>query len=355
MKLLVLAQTPPPVHGQSLMVQAAVEGLPRRGIAVEHVNLRLSRDTAAIGRWDPGKILRIFDACVQAIAARIDGRADTLYYVPAPAKRGALYRDWLVLSLCRPFYPRLVLHWHASGLGEWLERGATPTERWLSRRLLGGATLAVVLGENLRADASQLAPKRIRVVRNGIDAPARVAQQKTETPGVRTAVFLGLCVREKGVFDAIEAVRESPGWQLVIAGATPDKQSERELSLAVAQGDGRVEYVGFLGNHEKHALLSRAHALVFPTYYRAETQGLVVAEALAHDLPVVITDWRAVSEKLPREHVHIVAPRAPAEIAKALRRIADNPAPRGELRQFFEQHLTLDVHLDALAAALKEM
>ena len=62
MKLLVLASTPPPVHGQSVMVAAAVRGLPTDGIELEHVDLKLSRDAADIGRWQPGKLLRLLDA-----------------------------------------------------------------------------------------------------------------------------------------------------------------------------------------------------------------------------------------------------------------------------------------------------
>ncbi len=41
MKLLILAQTPPPLHGQSAMVRTLVDGLPAPGVALHHVNLPL--------------------------------------------------------------------------------------------------------------------------------------------------------------------------------------------------------------------------------------------------------------------------------------------------------------------------
>ena len=62
MKLLVLAQTPPPLHGQSQMVRTLVDGLPAHGLPLHHVNLRLSRDHADIGRWRPGKLLAVLAA-----------------------------------------------------------------------------------------------------------------------------------------------------------------------------------------------------------------------------------------------------------------------------------------------------
>ena len=77
MKLLVLAQVPPPVHGQSLMVWTLVAGLPAHGIGLEHVNLRLSRDSADIGGWRPGKIPAVLDACLHALVARFTRGCDT--------------------------------------------------------------------------------------------------------------------------------------------------------------------------------------------------------------------------------------------------------------------------------------
>ena len=35
----------------------------------------------------------------------------------APGKRAALYRDWVVMVLCRPFFRQVIHHWHAVGLG----------------------------------------------------------------------------------------------------------------------------------------------------------------------------------------------------------------------------------------------
>lgn len=353
MKLLVLAQTPPPLHGQSLMVQTLVAGLPAHGIEVHHVNLRLSRDTADIGRWHPGKLLAVLDACASAVLARFRDGCDTLYYVPAPAKRGALYRDWVVLLLCRPFFRRLVLHWHASGLGDWLATRATAPERWVSQLLLGRARLAIVLGEALRADAMKLHPRRLTVVRNGLPDPcpdfAPVRALKPDR--IRQALYLGLIVPDKGVREAVAGTLAA-GWRLAIAGDIPDADFRRELEAQT--GDGRVVLAGFVTGPAKERLFASAEALVFPTYYAAETQGLVVLEALAHDLPVVVANWRAVAENLPLTHAERVAPRSAGAVTDALRRIAALPAPNGRLRAWFLEHGTSAPHLAALAVALRQ-
>lgn len=362
MKLLVLAQIPPPLHGQSLMVRTLVEGLPAQGVAVHHVPLNLSRDHADIGRWRIGKVFTVLAACARAVAARFTHGCDTLYYVPAPGKRGALYRDWVVMLLCRPFFRALVLHFHSGGLGDWLERRASAPERGLTRWLLGRAALAIVLGENLRSDASTLDAKRIAIVRNGIPDPCP-GFVRPPRPAARplTALFVGLLQSDKGVRDAIAAVglanAADPGhpWRLVLAGPASDADFARELEALAAKTADTVERVGFVSGDRKRELFAMADVLLFPTHYAAETQGLVVAEALAHDLPVIVTAWRAVAENLPTDRVHIVPAHQPAAIAAALDACRHSPPPDGSLRRHFLAHYVESVHLRSLAEAIRSV
>ena len=341
------------------MVQALVDGLPAHGIALHHVNLGLSRDATDIGRWRPGKLFSLLAACGRTVTTRFRHDCDTLYYVPAPGKRGAIYRDWVVMLLCRPFFPRLLLHWHAAGLGTWLATKATTPERWLTRLFLGRADLSIVLGENLRDEARQLQPRHVAIVRNGITDPCPgLVRVPAPRPEWREAVFLGLGIREKGLFDAAEAVlranlaKDGPRWRLSAAGDLPDPVCAREFADLTARSNGAVRHLGFVTGAAKHSLLSSADALVFPTYYDAETQGLVVAEALAYDLPVIVSNWRAVAENLPVTGVHVVAPRAIDEIAAALSRIGREASPPMVSRQYFLAHYTIETFLARLAAVL---
>src|SRR5690606_32558758 len=106
------AHTPPPVHGQSLMVQTLVERLPAvtPDLKIFHVNPRLSRDTADVGNFRFRKLFILLGACARALALRIRHGSMNFYYVPAPGRRAPLYRDWIVMALCRPFFNHLILH-----------------------------------------------------------------------------------------------------------------------------------------------------------------------------------------------------------------------------------------------------
>jgi glycosyltransferase involved in cell wall biosynthesis len=357
MKLLVLAQTPPPLHGQSLMVATLVAGLPAHGVEVHHVNLRLSRDIADIGRWHAGKMLAVLDACLSAIVLRFRHGCDTLYYIPAPGKRGALYRDWVVLLLCRPFFRRLVLHWHASGLADWLVRHATAPERAITRRLLGGADLSVVLGAGLQADARAFAPHTIAIVPNGIADPGGGERPAPPAAAPWQVLFLGLCSEEKGLFAAAAAVlaanrlSAAPAFVLTAAGSFPDPASARRFAELCAANPATLRYAGPVSGAAKDRLLRTSHCLCLPSRYPAEGQPLVLLEAMAHDLPIVASRWRAIPDTVPAAAL-LVEPGDDAALAAALVQLRRHPPAPGIFRRHYLEHYTVPAHLATLAAAL---
>src|SRR5687768_6892436 len=106
MKLVVFALTPPPLHGQSYMTELLLSGLAAQdyGIQVFHVNAQFATSARDIGKFRPGKVLLIFRYCAKAIWFRLRHEARNLYYIPAPPVRTPLYRDWIILSILRPFF-----------------------------------------------------------------------------------------------------------------------------------------------------------------------------------------------------------------------------------------------------------
>ncbi len=370
MKLLVLAQTPPPLHGQSAMVRTLVEGLPARGIAVVHVNFALSADATDIGRWRLGKVARTVGAAMQAIVARFRHGCDTLYYVPAPPKRGALYRDWCVLALCRPFFRHTVLHWHAVGLGAWVRDRASLPERAITRALLGRTRLALALADALRADAEYFHPQLCRVVANGIPDPGPPAVRSSAASPSCGLFFLGLCSEEKGLFAAAAAVLaanarcaaapagsspgEAPAFTLTAAGPFPDAATAARFAALCTAHPDVLRHVGTLDADGKRTRFAAAHALILPTVYAAEGLPLVALEALAHDRPVIATRWRGLPDIVTPDVGELVAPGDPSALVAALLRCRAAPPVPGACRARYLQVFTVDAHLSGLAAALRD-
>ena len=395
MKLLVFAHTPPPHHGQSYMVKLMIDGFggDRRkiqdsGFRIQnskidcyHVDCRYSDTLEDIGSFRLEKMWLVLRYCLEAIWCRFRYGVRAFYYVPAPGKRAALYRDWIVMLLCRPFFRDFIHHWHAVGLGDWLQREGRWIERWLTHRLLGRPTLGLALAIPGMRDALWFRARRVEIVANGIPDPcpdfettllpvrrARSAARRDRLaaggdPEIFRVLYLAHCTRDKGLFDTLDAValanaqlreaRSPLRLRLTVAGLFPIEEEEVEFRARLAQADlaDAVNYAGFVSGAEKAALLRESDCLCFPTYYAAEGQPVNLIEALACGLAIVTTRWRTIPELLPADHPGFVAPRAPQEIAAAL--VLEFTGDRAaELRAHFLAHYTESRHIDCLAAAL---
>lgn len=405
MKLLVFAHTPPPHHGQSYMVQLMLAGFggdrrrkPGREGAREtpidcyHVNARLSQNLEDIGDLRIGKFILLMGYCLQAVWCRFRYGVTNLYYIPAPGKPSALYRDWLVMLICRPFFKRLILHWHAAGLAKWLEMVVQMRSRSLTYRLMKQVDLSIVLSKYNQADAEKIFSQRIQVVSNGIPDPcpgfdrevlpgrkARFAARlkllqagaqassnafEGDGPGLVRVLYLAHCTHEKGLFDTIAATRISNARlarakssfrvRLMVAGTfVNDHEKERFEQLASEPGTREhVEYFGFVSGDQKHQLLRQADIFCFPTYYQNENQPVNLIEAMAFGLPILTTRWRSIPELFPADYPGLVDVHSPEQIADKLIELATRETGEG-FRQIFLQGFTLERHLTALTRALQ--
>jgi glycosyltransferase involved in cell wall biosynthesis len=410
-KVLVFAHVPPPHHGQSYMVQLMLSGLggDRRKVKTSgsaadsnpfhvlcyHVDARISKKLEDIGDLRFGKFLLLLGYCLQAIWCRFRYGVEVFYYVPAPGKRSALYRDWLVMFLCRPFFKRVILHWHAAGLAKWLETMVRIRSRAITYNLMKQADLSIVLSRYNRADAEKLFPRHIQVVSNGILDPcpqferdvlprrraraaatARLMAGKKsaeaepppagEAPFVFNILYLAHCMRDKGLFDAVAGVQlasqklaaqSSPvTLHLKVAGnfVTTEEKAEFDQLLKQPGAADLVEYLGFVSGTQKEQLLRESDLLCFPTYYQNENQPVNLIEAMAFGLPIITTHWRSLPEMFPKDYPGLVDVRSPGQIADSILQLLTAEAGGG-LRQIFVQNFTLERYLAGLAEAFRSV
>jgi glycosyltransferase involved in cell wall biosynthesis len=194
-------------------------------------------------------------------------------------------------------------------------------------------------------------------------------------------LFLSLCYREKGLFDAVEAVacmngrlasRNAPvRVQLDVAGRFYLAQEQREFEERIQRpdlllmpdpvcnpppttctGEPAVRYLGFLSGDAKTRLFRDCDLLVFPTYYEAESYPLVLIEAMAHGLDILTTNWRNIPELLPSDYPGLVSPRDPAGIANALEHFLTH-YEGGELRRRYEELHSADYFWRRMQSALR--
>jgi len=149
----------------------------------------------------------------------------------------------------------------------------------------------------------------------------------------RYFLYVGRLVKEKGVFDLVDAyaqlkpeMRSKLG--LVFVGDGPDRQ---ELMTRASKISGTIQFLGFAHREELPEIYALAEALIFPTH--SDPWGLVVNEAMACSLPVVVTTVAGCTLDLVQNgwNGFVVPPSNASQLAIAMENLASDSALRVQM------------------------
>ena len=150
----------------------------------------------------------------------------------------------------------------------------------------------------------------------------------------RYFLFVGRLVREKGVFELLSAyakldaqVRARLG--LVFAGdGMFRKELEDQASRITA---GTFRFAGFVHREQLASYYALAETLILPTY--TDTWGLVVNEAMACGLPVIVSDTAGCAVDLVKENWNglVIPSRDDLSLGAAMEKLANQPDLRATM------------------------
>jgi 1,2-diacylglycerol 3-alpha-glucosyltransferase len=217
-------------------------------------------------------------------------------------------------------------------LGPLAGPGAALVQAYLRRFWAGCAAIvapstdlaAEIAGSLRRPDGSPPPRPIIRAIATGLDLEVFAALSPVDPrplsgwpPGSTVVVSVGRLAREKSVdllVDAfVQAARDNANLYLLLVGDGPLRAElgERASRPPLA---GRIRLAGGLPRLEALALAAGGDFFVFAS--RTETQGLVLAEALACGLPVVALDGPGVRDSVRDGIDGVILPRPPGDDAQ---------------------------------------
>lgn len=356
-KILVVGQTPPPFGGQAIMIENMLKAK-FNSVRFYHVRMSFSADMHEVGKFNYSKILKLLKLILQIYFYRIWHGINTLYYPPAPPKRVPMIRDIIILNSCRWLFKSVVFHFHAAGISE-MHQHLSGFLKILYERAYFYPDICIRLSIHNPEDGKFLRTKTECVIPNGLDDFA--GPYSTTTRGNKIPVLLnvGMLSETKGVLILLESahilINKGYLFQLQLMGRFESSAFQKKADDYIVQHKLQ-DFISFLGvqtGDKKYQTFARADIFCFPTFFEAETFGLVALEAMQFGLPVVATKWRGVPSVVHHNRSgFVVPPRDASAFAEKLEILLNEPNLRMEMgkagRAIYDEKFTSAIHFEQL-------
>ena len=260
-------------------------------------------------------------------------------------------RDIVFLLATRWMFRKLVFHFHAGGVSGYASE-LPSLLRPLFRAAYRKPDLAIRTAPQNPDDGAVFGAGRNVVVPNGVeDMRGKVPEHRAGGGEPLTILFTGVMTETKGVMVVLEAfdrvVKEGMDARLEMMGKWSSEAFQVRCAAFVRDhglGD-RVSFIGVLSGREKFERFAACDIFCFPSFYEAETFGLVLLEAMQFAKPVVSSIWRGIPSVVADGRSGYLVPiRQPEEVAARLLTLRDPELRRSmgeEGRRIFELEFTL--------------
>lgn len=332
-RVLVVGQTPPPVHGQSIMIKMLLDGeLP--GVELHHVRMAFSDNMNQVGRFQLGKVAHLAIVILKIIYCRFRFGTQILYYPPAGPNLVPLVRDTIILLSTRWLFTKTAFHFHACGVSELMARLPFPLA-WFARLALSHPSAAIQLSDLTASDPKSLAARRIYTIPNAAhDETKTVAfnrRERDKNDPLRL-LYVGTVCEGKGMLillDAIaEAVQCGAKLQLDVVGSFQPTEFREQVEQKIDTA-GLKELVHLWGQqtgNDKWQRFADADVFCFPSHYQSEGFPCVLVEAMCFSLPVLSTRWRGIPSIVQHgETGFLTATHDHSDLARYLKLLAEDP------------------------------
>jgi len=320
-RLLFIGPLPPPVTGQAVMSQRAIQALRGRGFDVVVINTRKASFQAGLS-----SLGRVKEVASIIFRTWLNAPSCEWIYLSASQSAAGNLKDLVTIMGCPK--RKVVLHLHGGGLDQHV-LSRSRLLRLLNRFFLRDVHAVAVLSESLKGMYRGIVDEsKLRVLENYVEPPPVDEEvllgKHAESPEMRV-LFLSNMIREKGYQALLDgflsfAAGRKERVKLAFAGAFSTLQEEEEFRKTIEPIES-VEYLGVISGEKKEAALRDANILCLPTWFPWEGQPLAILEAYAHGCVVITTRAGGIPDIFDeRGNGFYVSPRSPDDIRHALER-----------------------------------
>ena len=362
-EILILAQIPPPYHGQSMMQKYLVDA-DWDWCNKDFERMSFSNDIPSIGIFKPNKIVELY-RLIKKINKKSTQKFDLIYYPPAGPNRIPIFRDIILIYFLRKKTKKILFHFHAGGINKIFER-ITAFESSLIKKVFKKPDAAIVLSEFLKKEIEWCSPKNIYTIANGIsDAYLPYKDIKKPLSIITNILFVGNLKKEKGIFVLLDAAvllkQKTKNFSIKFMGDFHNDSEKNIFFDFVKQKNltENIELLGIMSADNKWQEFNKASIFCLPTI-ATEAMPVSIIEAMMFSLPVISTNWRSIPDMVVhKENGLLCEPNNAVQLAESLHELMSDAEKCIEYgkngRQSFLEKYTVETHLKNMENAFKDI
>lgn len=239
----------------------------------------------------------------------------------------SFYEKALLALICRVFKCKSLLFIRSGHF--MMQTQNSKFKYFVSKILLKAPNYIGAQGSNWLSFYEQLGVEsnKVSIIRNWLPSTRAVTKENKilENANDLTFIFVGWVVKNKGVFELIEAVEQSSllrKCRIIIAGGG---DALDEVKAIIDSRDlTNIELLGWQSHSDIDNLLKEAHVFVLPTYAEGFPNALL--EAISQGLPAVITPVGAIPDSaLHQVNSEIVVPKDVVSLKESMEKFYLSP------------------------------
>lgn len=324
--VVIAGQMPPPVGGQNINIKRLYDLLSEESLLnVRHLKFQFTPTWDGVRRLRLNKVLEVFRVLNRAFKLRFTGRIDFLLYPVGGPHTAAVIRDCILIPPLSLISRRLVVHFRAAGMAEWIARAPKFWQK-LCHFVYGGlCDEAVTLLEYGRADPLSVGIGKVTVIPNAFEDTSESWKRKYPRKSSDITILnVGHLCEDKGTPSLLRAfskvVLQFPSARLKLVGEVlpPYTEEGLESEINMLGIRGRVDYKGVLRGNALSDAYKNADIFVFASVAPYESFGMVLIEAMHWSLPIIVTDWRGNCSVCGEGFGGVVAVKPEVDLIKSL-------------------------------------
>lgn len=292
-KLLILAQIPPPYLGQAMMNMEFINNLPSN-LAYVHLKMQMSKDSEDFGRMSLSKLYSLFKLHIKLFWILMFSKVEYVYFQPSgPVNVKTIIKDFPTILLLKIFRKKIIYHFHADRFSRLLSEKSN-FKSFIFQKIYSSPYSVIVILPHQKVDLFWLNPKKFYLLPNGLEDKYSLNYLVPRGNNHFVLLYVGLLVSYKGIKDIIliASILKERGiiFKVDLIGGWSSLDFEREIKLLVKTLNLN-DFVTFHGpkvETEKWKFFANSDILIHPSY--EDLMPLSFIEGMMFGLPILTTD-----------------------------------------------------------------